>query len=269
MPFRACLFAAAVPTALGWAAPARATPDFPAVIQQVVGSAAPPPCTICHNNPNGGLGTVTTVFGLYMRSRGLVPYDENSLRNALAAASAEQHVSNAEGIADVQALREGLDPNVGLGAAPTQSQLPPPDYGCGARVAPGRGESASTRLLLAAGIAIVRRRRSMRRRSCRYKLAWPRLDQSIRLPSPAAGWGIPTASRSEHPHSLSADRRNSRCPDDPKMETKREGLCNHDLDAADNVCTLFTQSANVFFGKHCAGVFVGMPPLHPGGTLQK
>jgi MYXO-CTERM domain-containing protein len=166
MPFRACLFAAAVPTALGWAVPARATPNFPAVIQQVVGSAAPPPCTICHNNPNGGLGTVTTVFGMYMRSRGLVPYDENSLRNALAAASAEQHVSNGDGISDTQALREGLDPNAGSGGAPTQSPLPPPDYGCGAQVASGQGGSASGPFLVAAGIAIVRRRRRSMLRAC-------------------------------------------------------------------------------------------------------
>jgi hypothetical protein len=49
------------------------------------------------------------------------------------------------------------------------------------------------------------------------------------------------------------------------METKRERLCNHDLDAADEVCTLFMHSANVFFCEHCDGVFVGMPPTRRNG----
>ena|ERR1019366_1800319 len=164
MTVRVALFAAAVGTAIAWSTGAEATPDFPGVIQQVVGSAAPPPCTICHNNPNGGLGTVTTVFGMYMRSRGLVPYDENSLRNALAAATGEQHSSSDDGITDIQALREGRDPNAGLGAATSQAQLPPPDYGCGAHVAPSsRGTSGAALFLAAtAGIALVRRRRRAR-----------------------------------------------------------------------------------------------------------
>ncbi len=164
-PVRVSLFTAALGTAIAWSAAAGATPDFPGVIQQVVGSAAPPLCTICHNNPNGGLGTVTTVFGMYMRSRGLVPYDETSLRNALAAATGEQHSSNDDGITDIQALREGLDPNAPLGASSSPSQPPPPDYGCGAHVAPSSRDTSPAALFLAAtaATALVRRRRGVRK----------------------------------------------------------------------------------------------------------
>jgi hypothetical protein len=102
-----------------------ATPNFPAVVQQFVQSQSPPSCTICHNSPNGGLGTVTTPFGKYLRSRGLVELDEGSLRNALTAAQAEGHDSNGDGVTDIEALREGLDPNGNTGG------LGPPVYGCG------------------------------------------------------------------------------------------------------------------------------------------
>jgi hypothetical protein len=161
MTVRVALFTAAMGTAIAWSAAAGATPDFPGLIQQVVGSAAPPPCTICHNNSNGGLGTVTTVFGMYMRSRGLIPYDENSLRNALAAATAEQHSSSDDGISDIRALREGLDPNASLGGSSSQAEPPPADYGCGAHVAPSsRGTSPAVLFLAAtAGVALARRRR--------------------------------------------------------------------------------------------------------------
>jgi hypothetical protein len=49
---------------------------------------SPPPCTICHATNEGGTGTVVKPFGKYMISRGLAPFDESSLANALAAAEA-------------------------------------------------------------------------------------------------------------------------------------------------------------------------------------
>ena len=96
-----------------------ATPNFPAVIQAQVGSAAPPRCSICHATDAGG-GAVVQPFGQYLVSRGLQPYDEQSLRNALAADAAEHHHS-ASGQADLDALKAGLDPN---GASVS------PSYGC-------------------------------------------------------------------------------------------------------------------------------------------
>ncbi len=137
---------------------ARATPDFPGVIQQDVGSADPPACTICHNTPLGGFGTVTTAFGVYMRSRGLVAGDEASLRSALAAARAEKHDSNGDAISDIDALKGGKDPNAVVG---TEGE-PPEAYGCIGRVAT-RGSGPSDAWLALPALAVLglaRRRRA-------------------------------------------------------------------------------------------------------------
>ncbi len=102
-----------------------ATPDFPGAIQQQLGLAAPPACTTCHATNAGGIGTVVKPFGIYLRSRGLQPFDETSLRNALLADIAEHHSSNSSGISDIDALKAGEDPN-----APGGATGPTPAYGC-------------------------------------------------------------------------------------------------------------------------------------------
>ena len=102
-----------------------ATPDFPGAIQQQLGLAAPPACTICHATDAGGAGTVVKPFGVYLRSRGLQPFDETSLHNALLADIAEKHSSNSSGVSDIDALRAGEDPN-----APGGDTGPTPAYGC-------------------------------------------------------------------------------------------------------------------------------------------
>jgi len=107
-----------------------ATPDFPGVIQQQFGLARSPACTICHATDAGGPGTVVKPFGIYLRSRGLVPFDEASLRTALLADLGERH-SSSGGLTDVDALKAGEDPNG------TQGTNLVPAYGCssgGARV---------------------------------------------------------------------------------------------------------------------------------------
>jgi hypothetical protein len=138
---------------VGIARPCCATPNFPAVVQQFVSSAEPPPCTICHNNPNGGLGTVTTAFGEYMISRGLIPNDTTSLRNALSAAEGEMHDSNGDGVSDIDALREGLDPN-GSGGDP-----PPPGFGCGLSTRVREAPNGAWVFLLLIGGYLTRRAR--------------------------------------------------------------------------------------------------------------
>ena len=96
-----------------------ATPNFPPAIQKTVGAARAPDCLVCHDSEAGGVGTVTTTFGRFMVSRGLIPYDVSSLQAALAADKAEAHVSNGVGVDDIEALSEGLDPNVGASAGPS------------------------------------------------------------------------------------------------------------------------------------------------------
>jgi len=105
------------------------TPNFPAAMQQDLDLGAPPRCTVCHATDAGGSGTVVQRFGVYLVSRGLQPFDEGSLRNALLAAAGEHHSSNSNGLTDIDALEAGLDPNGNESAAPGVTDLTP-EHGC-------------------------------------------------------------------------------------------------------------------------------------------
>lgn len=131
---------------------ARATPDFPEAIARDLQLSAPPPCTICHATEAGGSGTVTKPFGKYLVSRGLVPFDENSLAGALAAAAGEQHDTDGDGVSDIDALRRGLDPN---GTAAGASALEDPTFGCSA-VGGGEGSTWLLALVVGLGVAAAR-----------------------------------------------------------------------------------------------------------------
>ena len=121
---------------------ARATPNFPAAIAGDLQLSAPPACTICHATNAGGAGTVVKPFGKYLVSRGLVPFDEGSLAGALAAAAGERHDTDGDGILDVDALKQGLDPN---GSSTLATALEDPTFGC----ASTRGGGGVTTVLLA------------------------------------------------------------------------------------------------------------------------
>jgi hypothetical protein len=84
-----------------------------------------PACTLCHNTPSGGFGTVTTPFGKSMMARGLVAQNLSSLDTALDALAAEHTDSDGDGVSDIDELKAGSDPNVAGGGAVT-----PPTYGC-------------------------------------------------------------------------------------------------------------------------------------------
>ena len=132
------------------AAPAAASPTFPAEIAAHL-SAPTPPCTICHQG-TPGLGTATTAFAEAMKARGLVPGDLTSLDTALDALAAESHDSNGNGVSDIDELKAGKDPNAGATATVT------PTYGCVGSIAaaPPRAGAAVALVLLALGL----RRRS-------------------------------------------------------------------------------------------------------------
>ena len=127
-----------------------ATPDFPGAIQRQLGLAAPPQCTICHSTNAGGVGTVVQPFGVYLRSRGLQPFDETSLQNALLADTAEHHSSNGSGISDIDALKAGEDPN---GLAANGGADLTPAYGCSS------SNPGNLLPLLALGMWVLARRR--------------------------------------------------------------------------------------------------------------
>lgn len=134
--------------ALAAAAPltARATPDFPATIARDLQLSAPPACTICHATNEGGAGTVVKPFGKYLVSRGLAPFDESSLAGALAAAEGEHHDTDGDGISDVDALKQGLDPNGSSSSAP---RVEDPSFGCSAT-----GGGAGNTVVLALVVAL-------------------------------------------------------------------------------------------------------------------
>jgi len=138
MRFHSLLLALAVTSPLA----ARATPNFPAAIARDLQLSAPPPCTICHATNAGGTGTVVKPFGKYLLSRGLAPFDENSLAGALGAAAGERHDTDGDGILDVDALKQGLDPN---GSSTPATALEEPTFGC----ASTRGGGATSTLLMA------------------------------------------------------------------------------------------------------------------------
>jgi uncharacterized protein (TIGR03382 family) len=113
--------------AILFAAALLATPDFPEAIQRDLQLQAPPRCTICHATDAGGAGTAVQPFVVYLRSRGLQPFDEDSLRNALLAAAGERHSSSGNGVTDIDALKAGLDPN---GSAGVDGGDLTPAFGC-------------------------------------------------------------------------------------------------------------------------------------------
>ncbi|HEX4516049.1 MAG TPA: hypothetical protein VGH87_18935 [Polyangiaceae bacterium] len=92
---RSFLFAV-VPLALLLApATAHATADFPAAIVTDLNITCANPifdgngCTICHTTNNGGLGTATHPFGVYMKSHGLAAFNETELKTLLQQLDAE------------------------------------------------------------------------------------------------------------------------------------------------------------------------------------
>lgn len=118
-----------------------ATGNFPPVVRSQLELSAAPQCTLCHQG-NPQVGTVNTPFGKSMRERGLVLYDEESLKSALSALRTANVDSDGDGTPDVEELQAGRDPNradaasTDGGTTPVVNDGPPElSYGCGA--APG------------------------------------------------------------------------------------------------------------------------------------
>jgi uncharacterized protein (TIGR03382 family) len=96
--------------ALFVARPAHATAEFPGIIQQhfgitcTDGGIATPDCIICHDNDNGGLGTVTRPFGVWMKANGLSAFNDSKLGTLLDQAKQEGIDTNCDGIPDIDQL---------------------------------------------------------------------------------------------------------------------------------------------------------------------
>lgn len=130
-----------------------ASSTYPGEIRAHLGLSSTPDCTLCHNVPSGGYGTVTTPFGTSMRARGLVAQSIPSLDTALDALAAEKTDSDHDGVPDIDELKAGTDPNVAGGGA-----VPPPTYGC--FDVSGQPGSPLALLPVALALVLVRLRRA-------------------------------------------------------------------------------------------------------------
>jgi len=97
---------------------AHATSSFPEIVKRETGAPELPFCDLCHAQGITGRGTVTTPFGVYMRSQGLVANQSNSLTKALATNKAAGSDVDGDGTGDWQELSVGRDPN--------EADTPPP-----------------------------------------------------------------------------------------------------------------------------------------------
>ena len=171
---RSAVCAAAMAMTLSWTATAPASPTYPEKLQDLLDMDCAPPCTLCHRDFQGGLGTAIQPFGEAMANAGLLPKDDGLLKPTLAVLEDPASTgfacapdgtapcdSDGDGVGDVDELREGTDPNE------ADKDLCQVKYGCGARVAPKRNQHDRGTGLLGALTAIalwahVRRRRYRR-----------------------------------------------------------------------------------------------------------
>jgi hypothetical protein len=137
-----------------WSGRALATPDFPGVVVQALSLPgitidAPQGCTLCHTTDAGG--TSLRPFGHLLQQYGVTPYDEGSLKQALAALEQEQPQL-------IDDIKQGRDPNDDSGASTGHT----PEYGC-SLAGPRAGALSPLALAMAALGAVALLRRLVRR----------------------------------------------------------------------------------------------------------
>jgi MYXO-CTERM domain-containing protein len=138
-------------------AAAGATEGFPRVVESELGMTfGPPPCSVCHLADVLARDSVDTPFGQALRTRGLVPYDNQTLRRALDAMRSERVDSDGDGTSDTDELLDGTDPNLPEGLDP----MPNVSYGCAAAGGHAGPGDAATLAAFALVAAARRRRRS-------------------------------------------------------------------------------------------------------------
>ena len=141
---------------------ARATPDYPLVLDATFGTSCPNPntrCVICHTSARGGQATAVRAFAETLGDYGLNRGRDPGLLQAALAQLPPATDSDDDGSPDIEELMTCGNPsgeNLGAG----------PEYGCdGARLAPApiTGDGASALAALLVAFALIRRRRRLGR----------------------------------------------------------------------------------------------------------
>lgn len=124
----------------------QAKPGFPSQIQQHLGLDSEPTCLICHGSKQGG-GPITQPFGLAMLDAGLTSLGNASLTSALDKLEADKTDSNADGVPDIEGLRQHILP---------LASKDPIEYGCGGNtIARGGNVRSSTSMLVLVGLVLL------------------------------------------------------------------------------------------------------------------
>jgi hypothetical protein len=142
---------------LGRSSPARATPEYPLVLDDALGVSCPRPltrCLICHTTARGGQRTAEQPFARALRDQGLNHgADDDLLRSALASLPDDTD-SDGDMVTDKDELRDCGNPSgeeLGVG----------PEYGCDGAHLVLDAQADAPLVFVALGVTclLVRRRR--------------------------------------------------------------------------------------------------------------
>jgi hypothetical protein len=107
---------------------AGASPEYPTAIGEHLALLYNPPCSLCHVEAKTGPGTGETPFARSARAHGLEAGDIRLVSIALDALAQDGTDSDRDGIADIQELLAGTDPNVSGGRSIERRE--DPQSGC-------------------------------------------------------------------------------------------------------------------------------------------
>jgi len=160
------LLAATAAVSLLGSAPAFASVAFPLVLQSELKLASAPACTLCHRNDQGGVGTVIRPFGRTMMTQfGLSSGNVAALRAAISGSDAAKLDSDGDGVSDIDELRMGTDPNVGVSGMESGPDVPLPQTGCAVNPSLPRSPASGVAALsvVIVGLSLQYRHRRSRR----------------------------------------------------------------------------------------------------------